>query len=413
MGAGWSVPRLIFEDELIVLLASRSLGDVRAVTLSWQDSGILGFTIESFAAALRLSADQAEVLFERFDTDQNGKVDALEVMAAQVAICKSTWDEKFSVLVRMFDFAGSDNLSADELHIFIHSTLRGLLKLTENLAKISELSCVPALCERIFDSAASSKSGSISQNNLVRWLDGDEFSFQVLAQWFLARPLDECLSSVSSMHESFTDAFKSASATATSLTALRKAKPLLQVIGNKELSELLEAAHRTTKAPSKTRGDQKSFDRAAKAFAVCKYWTREYKGGVSHGIPAVDIRPALWLFLDREPTDEDMAEWQSVIDARQREHGHAAHPPSGYEQQSPNKLKARTATQQSLKRASTSKDISLGAPEEIAEARRRVPWRAFVDICIDVSMKNDQENPPQIQLGEAGKAPRKKESPRD
>ena len=33
---------------------------------------------------MRLTAEQAESLFERFDTDQNGKVDALEVMGAQV-----------------------------------------------------------------------------------------------------------------------------------------------------------------------------------------------------------------------------------------------------------------------------------------------------------------------------------------
>merc|ERR550537_1428157 len=100
MGAGWSQPRLVFQDELILLLASRSLVDVRAVTMSWQDSGVLGFTLESFAAAMRLSAEHAEPLFERFDTDHNGKVDALEVMGAQVAICKGAWDEKFTVLVR-------------------------------------------------------------------------------------------------------------------------------------------------------------------------------------------------------------------------------------------------------------------------------------------------------------------------
>jgi hypothetical protein len=358
--------------------------------MSWQDSGVLGFTPESFAVALRLSPEQAEVLFERFDTDKNGKVDALEVLAAQVTICKGSWDEKFNALVRIFDFSGSDNLSLDELHIFIHSTLRGILKLTQNVALTSELTCVPMLCERIYESAASSKSSSINQTQLVRWLTGDEYSYQVFGQWFLARPLDECLSTVSAMHASYTEAFKTALVTATSLTMLRKAKPLTNAVG-RELGELLEAAHRTTKAPSKTRGDPRAFDRAAKAFAVCKYWTREYKNGLAHGIPIVDIRPALWLFNGREPTNDEIEGLQSAIHASQK-----PHQPAGQESE----FGVKTRAPASPRRPSGS---GMQDADELAEARRRMPWRAFVDMCIDLSMKNDPDHPTQIQVGEVGK----------
>lgn len=145
--------------------------DVKELVSAWfEDGAPLGLTLDAFEIVLRLQG-RAEPFFKTFDTDRNQKVDAFELLAAVVVLSCGTIDEKIDVIFPVFDFAGSGQLTFDELSIFVHSVYRGLKKVC-GTAAIDDNSIVQ-VCQQMFDSYNLPYHSKVTKEQIRRWLRND------------------------------------------------------------------------------------------------------------------------------------------------------------------------------------------------------------------------------------------------
>eukprot|EP00941_MAST-03F_sp_MAST-3F-sp1_P000793 g793.t1 len=83
---------------------------------------------------------QCKTLFTAFDTDDNGLVDALEVLCTFALVSGMSVQKKITFVFESFDFSESGFLSVDEMTLSFKSTLMGLSKMTgEELPTEQEL----------------------------------------------------------------------------------------------------------------------------------------------------------------------------------------------------------------------------------------------------------------------------------
>jgi Ca2+-binding EF-hand superfamily protein len=71
------------------------------------------------------AAHASRVFQEVFDTDQNKLVDALEVMCAVAMLSKAAAREKVDFIHSLYDFAGTGELSFDEVTILFRTVSYG------------------------------------------------------------------------------------------------------------------------------------------------------------------------------------------------------------------------------------------------------------------------------------------------
>mmetsp|Transcript_54451 Transcript_54451/g.117876 ORF Transcript_54451/g.117876 Transcript_54451/m.117876 type:complete len:336 (-) Transcript_54451:66-1073(-) len=164
--------RVVLSSNVGVHLRDKRLEDAAEVVSGWLDGGsLLALSPETFGKLLALPGSSAEAFFSTFDTDQNMKVDALEVLSAAVILAQGPMEKKAEVLIPVFDFAKSQRLSFDEANILVHSVHRGAAKLCSLQLLVDEDTV--EVCRRMFDSHNLPYSGKITGEEIRRWLSND------------------------------------------------------------------------------------------------------------------------------------------------------------------------------------------------------------------------------------------------
>merc|ERR1719498_701102 len=114
---------------------------------------------------------QADTFFKEFDTDQNQKVDAFELLSAYAILAGGSIDDKSDIIFPIFDFAGNDRLNFDEINILIHSVCRGVRKVC-NTGTVDD-NVIIEVCRRLFDSHNLPYEKQITKEQVRRWLRSD------------------------------------------------------------------------------------------------------------------------------------------------------------------------------------------------------------------------------------------------
>eukprot|EP00928_Gymnodinium_smaydae_P097748 TRINITY_DN8925_c3_g1_i1.p1 TRINITY_DN8925_c3_g1~~TRINITY_DN8925_c3_g1_i1.p1 ORF type:complete len:354 (+),score=97.44 TRINITY_DN8925_c3_g1_i1:83-1144(+) len=173
--AGAKTSRIALETQVQVHFGNgRVKREVADILRGWLDDGApLGLMLEPFARLLCLKAEDEKEFFETFDTDQNSKVDALEVLSAAVLLGQGTFDEKVETLFPIFDFSGSGRLNFDEANIMLHSALRGLCKVCGPQAPDMEDQAVVEACRTMFDAHNLPYDKQVTRDQVRRWLRSD------------------------------------------------------------------------------------------------------------------------------------------------------------------------------------------------------------------------------------------------
>lgn len=166
-----TTPRVVLQDDIQLHFKAASVTEVEELIHGWfEDGAILGLTEDVFKKTLRLHGN-ASKFFQCFDTDNNKKVDAFEVLAALIVLSNGTINEKIDTLFPVFDFSSSGYLNFDEMNILIHSTYRGLHK----LVKTPEIEdkALSDVCGQMFDSHNLPYDSTVSKEQFKRWLKND------------------------------------------------------------------------------------------------------------------------------------------------------------------------------------------------------------------------------------------------
>ncbi|TMW58376.1 hypothetical protein Poli38472_009935 [Pythium oligandrum] len=88
----------------------------------------------------KIDMDQLTIpLFNAFDTDENGLVDALEFLGTIAIMSAMTIRQKLTFVYNCYDFNESSQISIDELTLALRSTLTGLCKLSSGVLCPTEL----------------------------------------------------------------------------------------------------------------------------------------------------------------------------------------------------------------------------------------------------------------------------------
>eukprot|EP00928_Gymnodinium_smaydae_P097749 TRINITY_DN8925_c3_g1_i2.p1 TRINITY_DN8925_c3_g1~~TRINITY_DN8925_c3_g1_i2.p1 ORF type:complete len:334 (+),score=93.27 TRINITY_DN8925_c3_g1_i2:83-1084(+) len=153
--AGAKTSRIALETQVQVHFGNgRVKREVADILRGWLDDGApLGLMLEPFARLLCLKAEDEKEFFETFDTDQNSKVDALEVLSAAVLLGQGTFDEKANIM--------------------LHSALRGLCKVCGPQAPDMEDQAVVEACRTMFDAHNLPYDKQVTRDQVRRWLRSD------------------------------------------------------------------------------------------------------------------------------------------------------------------------------------------------------------------------------------------------
>eukprot|EP00419_Tripos_fusus_P027642 CAMPEP_0172715414 /NCGR_PEP_ID=MMETSP1074-20121228/67532_1 /TAXON_ID=2916 /ORGANISM="Ceratium fusus, Strain PA161109" /LENGTH=335 /DNA_ID=CAMNT_0013539991 /DNA_START=65 /DNA_END=1072 /DNA_ORIENTATION=+ len=176
-----TIPRPILTTDLqLYWKAFRVNREVEDIVISWFAAGApLALTKDSFPEFLQAAntagstgTDAVAVsLFEMFDTDGNGKVDALEILGAAVVLAQGNVDAKMATLFRIFDFAGTQSFNFDEMDIFLRCVCRGLAKVC-NVIALSDGELMES-CKQMFDANNLPYEQLIKTDQMRRWLGSD------------------------------------------------------------------------------------------------------------------------------------------------------------------------------------------------------------------------------------------------
>jgi len=166
-----TTPRVVLQDDVQLHFKAATVKEVEEVVHNWFEEGaVLGLTEDIFKKTLSLHSNTSK-FFSCFDTDNNKKVDAFEVLAALIVLSNGTISEKIDTLFPVFDFSSCGHLNFDEMNILVHSTYRGLHKLVKT-PKIDDKALSDVCCQ-MFDSHNLPYDQTISKEQFKRWLKND------------------------------------------------------------------------------------------------------------------------------------------------------------------------------------------------------------------------------------------------
>lgn len=171
-----SAPRLVVlqTEEQLHFRALRVQKEVADVIQLWQEEGCpLGLTVELFTLVLGLARRRAFAsgLFSIFDTDRNQKVDAFEVLSVVALLSEGQLDRKIEIIFSVFDFAGTERLSFDEVNILQASVCRGLAKICGLPAEEDQV--VMDASRQCYDAHNLPYDKEVTKEQLKRWLRHD------------------------------------------------------------------------------------------------------------------------------------------------------------------------------------------------------------------------------------------------
>jgi len=166
-----TTPRVVLQEDVQLHFKAAQVKEVEEVVHNWfEDGATLGLSEDVFKKTLNLHSN-ASKFFQVFDTDNNHKVDAFEVLAALIVLSNGTIAQKIDTIFPVFDFSSAGYLNFDEMNILVHSTYRGLHK----LAKTPEIEdkALSDVCCQMFDAHNIAYDQMISKEQLKRWLKND------------------------------------------------------------------------------------------------------------------------------------------------------------------------------------------------------------------------------------------------
>lgn len=205
MGQGESSEQLVVlqTKEQSHFKALRLKGDVAEILRVWKEEAApLALTSELFSVILNLSgkeADVAEDLFRAFDTDQNKKVDAFEVLSAAIILADGSVEEKLEALLPIFDFSGAGSLNFDEVDLLLTSSCRGLAKVCSVSEETDEV--LIQACRQGFDSHNLPYDRNITKEQLKRWMRHDVEVVRFVDRFQKACTLAEMVTTIAEKEE--------------------------------------------------------------------------------------------------------------------------------------------------------------------------------------------------------------------
>lgn len=171
--AAQTVPRTVLQTDVqLHFKAGSARGNVGSLVTEWLGEGSpLGMSPEMFELALGLQPEVVAPFFGVFDTDGNGKVDALEVFSIALALAHGSIDDKLETMIPIFDFSCGGRLNFDEVSILVHSVYRGVHKVCKT-PRISDEELMD-VARRVFDAHNVPYEDTITKEQIKRWLRSD------------------------------------------------------------------------------------------------------------------------------------------------------------------------------------------------------------------------------------------------
>ncbi|CAK8999366.1 Inorganic pyrophosphatase (Pyrophosphate phospho-hydrolase) (PPase), partial [Durusdinium trenchii] len=114
-----------------------------------QHGEAFGLTLDDFESISGLPRDDAKSCFEAFDTDKNGRVDALETLSAIALMASVPLTDKLRFVYDLYDVGKRGALTLDEVAIAFHGILNGFGKMDGRVPAIP-IEQLEAPIKRIF-----------------------------------------------------------------------------------------------------------------------------------------------------------------------------------------------------------------------------------------------------------------------
>ena len=182
MGANGST----FDDKAQVKLplhkyANMKLGDFDDLWNRFKESG-LGFAltpIECGELLLEKNFRELKKMFNIFDTDGKGLLDAFELIVTLALTSSMPLKEKLTFIQTVYDFNENSMFSKDEITIIARTSLYGIAKADEHLQSTPlETSSMEKLADRCFEFFSMDEDNEISGEQLVEFCSRDPEALQ-------------------------------------------------------------------------------------------------------------------------------------------------------------------------------------------------------------------------------------------
>lgn len=285
--------------------------EVAEIAQSWFEEGApLALTRDTFKSSLCLDPYiDVDALFCLFDTDNNQKVDALEILAAMVLLANGTVEEKIEVIFPIFDFAGNDRLNFDELNILLHSVCRGLAKMS-SMPLVGDQD-VTETCRQVFDSHNLKYCQDVKKEQVKRFVKGDVECVQFMDAFHRACSLPAIEAVLARQEQAQATAFKhlcGSTASAVPVDDVLQNLAFRQSFDNPPEQTLWELVGVMVQ-PGSNSVELERFAEAARAWNVFNAVDCIQQGKVDPN----ELSLLLWLWLRQEPSLDKVKEQRKVL----------------------------------------------------------------------------------------------------
>lgn len=171
-------PRVILTEDIALHFKSSNLvRDVLPIIEKWRSEGAeLSFTLRDFEETFDIVVG-ADKQFKVFDTDENGRVDAHEILMVYVLLSSGEVQQKIDTVFRTFDFAEieGDNIGTinfDESMIMATACVKGVQKVCE-MDFVIPNDEIFFHVKSLFDMHHVKHDGRITEKQFKEWVSAD------------------------------------------------------------------------------------------------------------------------------------------------------------------------------------------------------------------------------------------------
>lgn len=295
-----TVPRAVLTNHIqLHFKAGKVADDVGDLVRGWlQDGAPLGLTVALFQEVLGLQ-DKVQEVFDAFDTDRNGKVDAFEVLSVVVVLAHGSLDDKIEALVPVFDFSGDAVLNFDEVNILVHSVYRGLHKICKTPV-VPDVEIVD-ICRRMFDSHNLPYDRPVTKEQFKRWLRSDVDASAFIDIFHNAYALPDIEVALAQKEQTqaviFTQLSRGGGSAA--VTALHGSEAFRRALGHPSEEELEVLLSSMGTATDSGWVSLASFVEAVRSFNVFEVLDIAREGS----LPGKELHVLMWLHHRQQPPD--------------------------------------------------------------------------------------------------------------
>jgi Ca2+-binding EF-hand superfamily protein len=169
-------PRLLLTDDASLNFKSSNLiRDVLPIIDDWRRDGCdLALTVKDFERTFNVVVD-TEKQFASFDTDNNGRIDAHEVLMVYILLCNGDIERKIETVFSVFDFPGRNTagtINFEEAVMLVNACVTGLTKVCPLDFKI-ESDELTFFVKSMFDMHRLGLDERLSKKQYKAWVLGD------------------------------------------------------------------------------------------------------------------------------------------------------------------------------------------------------------------------------------------------